>query len=251
MSDNPFSLQGKTILVTGASSGIGRACAIEIARAGASRVIITGRDKERLRDTSNEIGVKAETTVIVADLTDKDSVEKLIADIPEIDGLVLSAGINRQKTLSFIKDSDLSDIFGINCFADTRLLGLLLKKKKLKRDSSVVLIASISGHSNFAVGNAAYGASKQAAVAFMKYAAVELAPKGIRCNVIHPGRVETPLIANGLMTDEDLDRDRRNYPLKRYGQPEEIAYGAVYLLSDASSWVTGSELVIDGGRSLV
>lgn len=248
---NPFSLKGKIVLVTGASSGIGRACAIEIARAGATRIILSGRDLSRLKATAEEIGNMADTIIVEADLTDSEALENFVKEIPEIDGMVLSAGINRQKTVAFVKDSDLTDIFGVNSFLTFRLVGLLARKKKLRADSSIVLIGSISGLDNFSVGNAAYGASKQAATAFMKYAAVELAPKGIRCNVIHPGRIRTPLISSGIMEEKDIKKDIEKYPLKRYGHPEEVAYATVYFLSDAASWITGSELVVDGGRSLV
>ena len=85
----------------------------------------------------------------------------------------------------------------------------------------------------------------------MKYAALELAPKGIRCNAVHPGRIETPLIHSGITSEEDIARDIQRYPLGRYGRPEEVAWSIVYLLSDAAAWITGTDLVIDGGRSLV
>ena len=116
--------------------------------------------------------------------------------------------------------------------------------------SSVVFTASISAYGNVAPANGIYGASKSALSTYMKYAALELAGKGIRCNAVHPGRIQTPLIENKLLTMEDVAKDIDVYPLKRYGKPEEVAHAIIYLLSDASLWVTGTHLVIDGGRSL-
>lgn len=126
----------------------------------------------------------------------------------------------------------------------------LVKRKKLKNPSSVVFTASISGYSNVAPANGVYGASKSALSAYMKYAALELASKGIRCNAIHPGRVETPLIYNGVTDEEAIKLDMAMYPLGRYADPKEIAWSIIYLLSDAATWITGTDLVIDGGRSL-
>lgn len=251
MSSSPFSLTGKTILVTGASSGIGRACAIEISKADASRVILTARDENRLQETVGMMDSKTETSIVKADFSNYEEIENLIKEIPYIDGLVLCAGINRMKTISFIKESDIKDIFDVNCFSVINFVRLLLRRKKLNKSCSLVFIGSISGTSNFAVGNAVYGASKNALSAYMKYAALELAPKGIRCNAINPGRIETPLIQENNLEEETLKRDIELYPLKRYGKPEEVAFAAIYLLSDAASWVTGSEITVDGGRSLV
>ena len=131
------------------------------------------------------------------------------------------------------------------------LVKQLMKKKKLNSGCSIIFTASISGFNNVSVGNGIYGASKSALSAFMKYAALELAPKGVRCNAIHPGRIETPLIHNGVTGEEEIRKDIEKYPLRRYGKPEEVAWMATYLLSDAATWITGTDLVIDGGRSLI
>lgn len=251
MSDYPFSLKGKTILVTGASSGIGKACAIEIARAEAKTCIITGRNTERLEETAKRIRDYCKAEIIKADFSDISAIETLAEEVGKLDGVVLSAGMNRIKGIRFVNEKDINDIFNVNCFSSIHLIRFLLKKKKLNNPSSVVVVSSISGSGNFAAGNSVYGASKSAITAYTKYAAVELASKGIRCNTIHPGRIETPLINSGIMNEEELRNDIAKYPLKRYGQPEEVAYAAIYLLSDAAAWVTGSEITIDGGRSLV
>ena len=125
-----------------------------------------------------------------------------------------------------------------------------MKKKKLAKGASVVIVASIGGVGVFSVGNAIYGASKAALTSTMKFCAKELAPKKIRVNSVNPGMTNTKLINRGTLTEEQFNADMERYPLKRYGEPEDIAHGIVYLLSDASSWVTGQALVIDGGVSI-
>ena len=123
----------------------------------------------------------------------------------------------------------------------------LVKKKLLVKQSSVVFVSSIGGIERFSLGNGVYGASKAAIHSMMKTCAKELAPKKIRVNSVNPGMVKTHLIEDLAISPEQLAADMQNYPLKRFGEPEDIAYGIIYLLSDASSWVTGHALVIDGG----
>lgn len=247
---NPFSLQGKTILITGASSGIGRTTAIECSKLGAN-VCITGRDADRLDETFSALHGDANSHIkIVADLTNENELQQLVDSLPILDGCVNNAGIGKMLPLQFYSTEVLENIFGINTFAPMLLMKYLVKKKKLKNPSSVVFTASISGYNNVAPANGIYGSSKAALSEYMKYAALELAGKGIRCNAVHPGRVNTPLIENRLISQEDMLKDLEMYPLKRYAQPEEVAYAIIYLLSDAASFVTGSDLVIDGGRSL-
>lgn len=130
------------------------------------------------------------------------------------------------------------------------LLRLLVKKKKLADKSSVVFVSSIAGSGSFNIGNSIYGSSKAALNSMMKFCAVELAKKQIRVNCICPGMIDTPLIHNGSLSEEQLQKDMETYPLKRYGTPNDIANGAIYLLSDASSWITGHTLVIDGGKTI-
>ena len=247
---SPFSLEGKTILITGASSGIGRAAAVECSRAGAARCVLVARDTIKLNETASMLDEHTQTIICSCDLTDTKSVEAMVAELPKIDGVLCNAGTNRMKLLPFVSESEIERVFSVNCFSPMILMKLLVKKKKLNNPSSVVFMASISGHSNVSYGNSVYGASKAALSAYMKYAALELAPKGVRCNAIYPGRVETPLISSSPVDEEMVKMDKEKYPLKRYGDPKEIAWAVVYLLSDATSWMTGSDLVIDGGRSL-
>ena len=245
---NPFSLAGKTVLITGASSGIGRETALECARMGAS-VVITGRDKDRLDETLQLIE-SDDKTAIIADLTVADDIERLIEALPSLDGAVLCAGNSTTLPLQFGTRDKFDDMFDINFFAPVELLRLLYKKKHLNKGASVVLIASIGGTHSFMPGNGIYGASKAALNSVMKYAAREFASRRIRVNSICPGMVDTPLIHRGTITEEQLAEDAKRYPLGRYGKPSDIAHGAVYLLGDASSWLTGHDLVIDGGFSI-
>lgn len=244
MLSNPFSLEGKTVLITGASSGIGRATAIECAKIGA-HCVISGRNQERLQQTFDQLEGLGHVQII-ADLASQEGIQTLAEQVPQLDGLVNNAGINLMKPISFIKEDDLEKIYTTNTFAPILLTKFLLKKKKLNAGASIVFISS-SAAMGSGIGNAVYGTSKAAIMSFSKYCARELAPK-IRSNSIHPGMVETELIQGREFSDADMEADRQKYLLKRYGKPEEIAYAVIYLLSDASAWITGHALVIDGGR---
>ena len=245
---NPFSLAGKTILVTGASSGLGRATAIACARMGSS-LVITGRNTDRLQETFDQLGDEF-ATQILADLTVKEDLERLLAALPHLDGAVLCAGNSTTLPLQFGSREKFDEMFEVNFFAPIELLRLMYKKKVLNKGASVVLIASIGGTHSFMPGNGVYGASKAALNSVMKYAAREYASRKVRVNSICPGMVDTPLIHRGTITEEQLAQDAKRYPLGRYGRPEDIAHGAIYLLSDASCWLTGHDLVIDGGFSI-
>ena len=245
---NPFSLEGKTILVTGASSGLGQATAIACARMGAN-MVITGRNAERLQETFNQIDAPSKVQTL-ADITVKDDLERLVASLPPLDGAVLCAGNSTTLPLQFGTREKFDEMFEVNFFAPIELLRLMYKMKVLQKRASVVIIASIGGTHSFMPGNGVYGASKAALNSVMKYAAREYASRKIRVNSICPGMVDTPLIHRGTITEEQLAEDAKRYPLGRYGHPEDIANGALYLLSDASSWLTGHDLVIDGGFSI-
>ncbi len=247
---NPFSLEGKTILVTGASSGIGRATAVDCSKMGA-KLVITGRSAERLQQTFSQLE-GAGHVQIVADLTATEDMIKLISSSPMLDGVVLCAGKNTMQPFLFCTRDKFDDTFNTNFFSPVELLRLLVKRKKLTKCSSVVAVVSVAGTPNgsFASANDIYGSGKAALWSIMKYAALELAPKGIRVNAVNPGMVRTPLLRSGVVSDEQLDLALKHYPLKRYGEPSDIANGIIYLLSDASSWVTGHSLVIDGGVTI-
>jgi NAD(P)-dependent dehydrogenase (short-subunit alcohol dehydrogenase family) len=242
---NPFSLENKTVLITGASSGIGRATAIECSNMGA-KVIITARNEERLDETFSQLCGTGHSKII-ADLTVNEEIDKLVETINQLDGLVNNAGIGKLHPIQFINEEELTNTLKINTIAPFLLTQKLYKRKKFNKNASIVFTSSVAGNFCITPGNTAYGMSKSALNAFMEYAALEMGAKGIRCNCVNPGRVETPLINDGTLSEDDLAKDIEKYPLKRYGKPEEIAYGIIYLLSDASSFITGTSLVIDGG----
>ena len=246
---NPYSLDNKTILITGASSGIGRATAIACSKLGAN-LILTARNEARLQETLSSCERVNSHQILLADLTNEEELNQLVENIPALDGCVQNAGIGKMLPIQFFSSEELNNMFQANSIMPMLLTKALLRKKKLNRGASLVFTSSIAGFSNITPANAMYGSAKSALNAFIKYAALELAGKEIRCNAVHPGRINTPLIQNRLLSEEDVKRDMSMYPLKRYGEPEEVAYAIIYLLSDASKWVTGSNLVIDGGRSL-
>ncbi len=245
---NPFSLEGKTILVTGASSGIGQETAIQCSKLGA-KLIITARNEERLKETMSQLEGEGHQ-MIMAELTNQEDVERLVGEVPALQGLVLCAGKGMTSPFPFSTRDKYNEIFNVNFFAPVELLRFLVKKKKLEKESSVVFVSSIGGVKSFQLGNGIYGASKAALNSTMKFCAKELATKKIRVNSVNPGMVNTKLIQGGTISEEQHKLDMRKYPLKRYGEPEDIAYGIIYLLSDASSWVTGHSLVIDGGYTI-
>jgi len=248
MSYNPFSLEGKTILVTGASSGIGRATAIECSKVGAS-VIITARNEERLKATLDSLSTEFGQThqMILADLSSETGVNALVDELPHLDGVSLNAGIVKTLPVKFINKDDLTEVLNVNMMGPIFLAQRLLKKKKITRGSSVVFTSSIGGVMISTVGNTMYGVSKGGLNAFMKGMALEMASIGIRSNSVNPGFVATNILSAGTISEEDLKKNESAYPLGRFGKPEDIAFAIIYLLSDASSWVTGHTLVIDGG----
>lgn len=245
---NPFSLEGKTILVTGASSGIGRATAIECSKMGA-QVIITARNEVRLLETYNQLEGENHQ-MIICDLVDENAIETLVQEVPHIDGLVNNAGYQEYLPVPFIKKEKLEAIMSVNTIAPIILLQKFLRAKKITKGASVVFTSSLAGIGFNAPGNSMYAATKGAISAFVKASAVDLAPKKVRVNAVCPGMVNTSILDLGTIDEEELKADVANYPLGRYGEPEDIAYAIIYLLSDASSWVTGSNLVIDGGVSI-
>lgn len=248
---NPFSLEGKTILVTGSSSGIGRGIAIECSRLGA-KVILNGRNVDRLKETLDMMEGEGHQ-VLTIDISKQEDIDRLVEEVPVLDGCVLCAGIPQVCPVKHFKRNDIEDILNVNTIAPIMITSGLLKKKKIHRGSSVVLIESVSGVFVGTKGDVSYNASKAALNGFLKGAALELSGQGIRINAINPGLVPTNILnlTNEMFAESHhTDIMVNSYPMKRYGTPEDIAYGAIYLLSDASSWVTGINLIIDGGYLL-
>jgi NAD(P)-dependent dehydrogenase (short-subunit alcohol dehydrogenase family) len=242
-----FSLQGKTILVTGASSGIGRAIAVLCAQQGAT-IIMTARNKERLSETLHLLP-KGNHHYIITDLTSEIELKELVEQLPVLDGIILNAGMVKLVPVQFIKKDDLDYMFKLTLYSSIMLIQQLLKSKKIKSEASICFISSAASQ-KITIGNSVYSASKGALNSFAKSLALELAPKQIRVNAILPGMISTGILGSGVVSEEQLQIHLKNYPLGRFGTPEDVAGLTVYLMADVSKWMTGSLLTIDGGYTL-
>lgn len=250
MSYNPFSLEGKTIFVTGASSGIGKATAIECAKMGA-RVIVTARNADRLKETFDILNGEGHQ-YFISDLSDDKGINDLVEQLPKIDGVSHNAGIVLTKPFLFYKKEDVDRLFSTNTFATVFLMQQLLKKKKFNKNASIVLTSAAGGVYGNTPGNGIYEMTKAAVDSVMKTIALEMGHKTIRCNSVNPAMVSTHMAETlDSISQEQIELDKKRYPLERYGEPKDIAWAIIYLLSDASSWVTGTALKIDGGRNLM
>lgn len=244
--NNPFSLENKTILVTGASSGIGRACAIAFAQAGA-RCIITARNEERLIVTFSSL-IGNEHQMFLADLSNDEERNSLLSNIEKVDGVVLNAGINDKSLVKFIKSDYINRMITTNFSSTALLLQGLLKGKKIVRGGSIVIMSSISAFFP-SISNAMYGATKAALNQFAKVLSLEVMSQCIRVNCVEPAFVETEILRAYALQD-NIDAIREQNFNGRFTTPEEIAYTCQYLLSDAAKMITGTTLVIDGGYTI-
>jgi len=241
---NPYTLQNKQILVTGASSGIGRAIAIACANMGAF-VSITGRNIQKLKETFSLMKGKGHN-ILTADLTNIDDISFLVESLPKLDGVVHNAGVGSRVLCKNIRENDITKVINPNFIAPVLLQSEILNAKKINKGASIVFTASMAAKMP-SIGNAIYSASKGALISYAKCLGLELAPRMIRVNCICPAMVWTDLILRDGISKEEMEEAQQKYPLKRYGQPDDIANMAVYLLSDASSWITGSCMDITGG----
>ncbi len=249
--ENPFSLEGKCILVTGASSGIGRGIAVACAKMGA-RVVVNGRNEDRLKETYSLLDGENHI-VIAADLSTQEGVDNLVSACPEINGYVHSAGVLKLCTVKSVNRKNLEESISTNTVAPIMVTNGLVRKKKIKASSSIVYISSMSGVFIGGTGEISYSATKGALSGYMKTAALELAPRKIRINCICPALVPTDLSRqyHEIVPEEILKAEIPiKYPLGRMGSTEDVANAAIFLLSEASSWVTGINLVLDGGLTL-
>lgn len=247
--NNPYTLEGKTILVTGASSGIGKRIAIRTSEMGAN-VIATGRNEERLAGTLSLLDDKHSHQKVAWDLSEVDTVKDFVSQLPEIDGIVMDAAIFDTTVARHLKLDKMRLMFNTNTFANIALIQALLKQKKLKNGASVVFISSVASTRPYK-GNALYSATKGAINSFSKVLAVELGAQKIRVNCIHPGIVRAEVdLGDWAVTQDQLSQEEARYPLG-FGEADDIAYAAVYLLSDVAKWVTGSDMIVDGGQSII
>lgn len=246
---NPFTLENKTILITGASSGIGRQCAIDCSKMGAN-VVLVARNEERLNETlSNMEGVGH--LVCPYDLNNLDGIKELVASVVssvgKLDGFIHSAGIEVSKPLQLLTVDDYEAVLRVNSLSGFEFVHQLASFKNMNKGGAIVLIASISG----VIGRgsvAAYSASKGAVISACRSMSLEFAKKQIRVNCVSPGTILTPLMQNYLNILDDKAREIRidGFPLG-LGDPTDISNACIYLLSDASRWITGQNLIVDGG----
>lgn len=248
---NPFSLEGKTILVTGASSGIGRQCAIDCSKMGAT-VIAVGRDQERLGRVVDEMGGSGFSYSF--DLNDLDGIKDLISAIVDkfgkLDGFIHAAGIEVTNPVKLSKPDDFESLYKVNCLSAFEIVKNLCGIKTFNKGGSIVLISSISGVIA-RKGLCAYSASKGALMSAARVMALEMAPREVRVNTISPGTILTPMMQKALDTMNEEDRRKRidGFPLG-LGKTSDISNACIYLLSDASRWVTGQNIIVDGGYTV-
>ena len=246
---NPFSIEGKWMLVTGAASGMGRETAIVCSQMGAI-VVAVDNNAAGLGDTMQQLEGTGHHSYCI-DLRDESTWTDLLDSDVTIDGMANCAGIANMNPFSFISRPELDKVFEVNFFGPVLLTKSLIKKRKIRSGASIVFVSSVDGPRIVHMGNSAYSASKSALVGMCRNMAIDLAPKKIRVNCVLPGTTDTPLIRTNNVTEEDLEKNSKEFPLKRFGTPYDMACAIVYLLSEASSFVTGTELVVDGGYSLL
>ena len=249
MENNPFSLSGKNILITGASSGIGRQCAITASALGA-HVILLGRSSERLQETADLLSSN-QYKLLAIDITAYEEttlgLEKLLGTL-KIDGIIHAAGISTTLPLRNITPEKLHPFFETNVFAALNITKLVTKTKFANPNGmSIVFIASVMGIVG-ELGKTTYSLTKGALVAGAKSLALELAHKKIRVNCVLPGVVESPMSASAVYAQDAASYDKiKSYHPIGLGKPEDVANACVFLLSDGSRWITGTNLIVDGG----
>ncbi len=246
--DNPFTLEGKRVLITGAGSGIGRAISVLASNMGAAIVLVDIR--QDLMDETLLLLKGEGHSSIQADLSDMEQIKSIVEKVEPLDGLVNNAGIPNTKPLQFISEDEFERVLTLNTKAPVFLTNLLYKKKKLAKGASLVFTSSLAGLYTFTPANGLYSMSKSALTSYMKSCAVEFATRGIRSNCVCPAMVNTHLKSSLGFSEEEYQKDVQKYLLKRYAEPEEIASAVVFLLSDGASYITGHTLFVDGGRSL-
>jgi 3-oxoacyl-[acyl-carrier protein] reductase len=237
------SLEGKSALVTGASRGIGRAIAAELARAGAAVVIGYRSGTEEAQALAEEIGGRA----VQADVSNPDDAARLVEEAGDLDILVNNAGLTRDGLLARMSDDDWRTVIETNLSSVFYTCRAVTRPMMKKRGGSIVNISSIVGvHGNW--GQTNYGASKAGIIGFTKSLARELGSRGVRANVVAPGYVKTQL--TDVLPEEATKAMLDNTPLGRLGDPEDVAGAVRFLCSDEASFITGEVLLVDGGLGM-
>jgi len=243
MTNDPFAVTNKRFLITGAASGIGKKIATDLLQQN-NNVFVIDRDEAGLRALVDEYG-KTRIEPIVADVSLESDRLKIIQSIPlKLDGLINCAGIIKLKPLRFINEKDIHEITINNYEGPVLLTSYLIKKDKLLNSSSIIFISSIMSIISTET-NGIYTGSKAAIAGIVKTFALELAKQRIRVNAILPAFVETPML-DEIAKIADLEQNRKNHPLG-FGKVDDISMTVLFLLSDASKWITGTNLIIDGG----
>jgi NAD(P)-dependent dehydrogenase (short-subunit alcohol dehydrogenase family) len=250
---NMYSLIGKSVLVTGASSGIGKEISINLSKAGVN-VIILGRNAERLDITFNLLSseCKKERNKIISDLTEESNIKETVEKLDNIDAVIHCAGIGRYVPLKYYNNTLLEEFYKINVFAPLLLTKELIKKRKINDGGSIIFISSVMSIIG-AKANGIYASTKSALLGAVKCLALELAPNKIRINCISPALVKTPLLDSGIdkggISQTEYDKDILKHPLG-IGMPSDISNVCHFLISDEARWITGTNIIIDGGYSL-
>jgi NAD(P)-dependent dehydrogenase (short-subunit alcohol dehydrogenase family) len=242
-----YNFQNKHYILTGASSGIGQQCALDLMPTGA-RLTLIGRNIEKLNATKNK-DQSAKVEVLFGDLCDEKFVDIIAESTSNLDGIVLCAGVIDYTPAKMISREKIRRVFDINFEANVILIQALLKRRKINPNASVIIISSISSKLGVA-GTSLYAASKAAITAYAKVLATELSVRKIRVNVIHPGIVKTNLISDSEMIENSaLVELEKRYPLG-FGRSEDVASQVKFLLSEESKWITGTEIIMDGGHTI-
>jgi 3-oxoacyl-[acyl-carrier protein] reductase len=244
-----FDLNGKVVLITGATGGIGKSIARKMREKGA-KLILSGTRQDVLNNIVSEFGNEAKG--IVTDLNDKDDIISLADEAEkcfgQIDVLINNAGITADNLFMRMKDEDWEKVININLTAAMRLTRQVIRGMIKKRFGRVIFISSVVGYTGNA-GQTNYSASKSALVGLTKSLALEVASRGITCNLIAPGFISTPM--TDKLSDDQKNNIVKNIPVNRLGMPDDISNACVYLASDEASFITGSTLHINGGMSMV
>ncbi len=246
---NPFSLDGKKIVITGASSGIGRQCAIDCSRMGAD-VVLIARNEDRLKETLASLTGEGHY-YIKADLSNSECVcaaaERINDICGKVDGIVNCAGISTTLPFKLVSREKLDEFFATNVYSAIELSRELSKVKYMNAGGSIVFMASVMGVVGES-GKALYSMTKGALIAASRSLACELSKRQIRVNCISPGAILTPINEKlPHMADPEQRKHLEDMHLLGLGKTSDIANGVIYLISDASRWVTGQNLLIDGG----